>query len=153
VNINYLKDSIVSVHQIHVFISHSWKYTKHYNTLESWIFQEKWSAGQASLEFKDYSVPNSHPITDFKSKGELEERIKAKISRCHLVVIPTGMYASHSEWIQKEIDIAVLYSKPILAINPWGQQRRSSVVAAAATKTVGWNKEPLVSAIWELYRK
>jgi hypothetical protein len=44
------------------------------------------------------------------------------------------MYATYSNWIQKEIDGAESYSKPILAVNPWGQLRTSSVVADAADK-------------------
>jgi hypothetical protein len=63
------------------------------------------------------------------------------------------MYAHHRKWIQKEIDGAKLFGKPILAVNPWGQQRSPSVVAAAADKTVGWNKQPVIDAIWQLYKK
>ena len=67
------------------------------------------------------------------------------------MVIPTGMYATHSKWIQREIDGANEKGKPILAINPWGQQRTSSVVSAAANKTVGWNKKSVIHGIWDLY--
>src|SRR5690349_11544129 len=42
-----------------------------------------------------------------------------KISRSHIVIIPTGMYVNYSKWIQKEIEGAQGYGKPILAVNPW----------------------------------
>ena len=33
----------MSTRQIHVFISHAWSYSEHYDTLEKWIFQEQWN--------------------------------------------------------------------------------------------------------------
>lgn len=141
----------MSTRQIHVFISHAWAYSAHYDTLEKWIFQEKWSSGQASLDFRDYSVPRHNPIHNVTSTKALQDAIFNQISRSHVVVIPSGMYATHSNWIQKEIDGAKLYGKPILAVNPWGQERKAGVVLNNANIGVGWNKQPLINAIWELY--
>ena len=54
-----------------------------------------------------------------------------------VIVIPVGMYASYSKWIQKEIDGANHYAKPILGVNPGGQERISTVVVAAAEEMAG----------------
>ena len=62
------------------------------------------------------------------------------------------MYANHSAWIQKEIDGADQHKKPILGVNPWAQQRQPSVVAAAATEIVGWNKKSVIDGIWKLFQ-
>lgn len=142
----------MSSHQIHIFISHSWAYSGHYETLSKWIFGENWSVGQASLHFMDYSVPKNDPIHNAPTTNQLRDAIYRKIERSHVVVIPTGMYANYSRWIQKEIDGARLKSKPVLGVNPWGQVRASSVVASAAAKTVGWTKKGVITAIWQLYR-
>jgi hypothetical protein len=69
----------------------------------------------------------------------------------YLIVIPSGMYTNYSKWIQKEIDGAKLYNKPILAVNPWGQQKRAGLVLNNADYGVGWNKGPVISGIWDLY--
>ena len=142
----------MSTKQIHVFISHSWAYSGHYDTLADWIFNQNWSVGQASLDFRNYSVPKDDPIHNADNDKQLKEAIYNKIARSHVIVIPMGMYANYSKWIQKEIDGAGEYDKPILAVNPWGQARSSSVVRDAAKKEVGWNKKTLVSGIWELYK-
>lgn len=142
----------MSTHQIHVFISHSWAYSGHYNKLAEWIFENSWSFGQASINFFDFSVPKDDPIHNAPTKKELREAIYAKIARSHVIVIPTGMYANYSEWIQKELDGAAFYNKPILAVDPWGQQRSSSVVSDAANMTVGWNSQSVINGIWSLYR-
>lgn len=143
----------MSTRQIHVFISHAWAYSNHYDTLEKWIFQEPWSVGQASLNFHDYSIPRNNPILNVTSTTALQAAIFNQIARSHVVVIPSGMYASYSKWIQKEIDGAKAYDKPILAVNPWGQERLSGVVLDNADAGVGWNKQPLINAIWKLYHE
>ncbi len=101
---------------------------------------------------RDYSVPKNDPIHNANNDTQLRQALDNQISRGHVIVIPTGMYANYSKWIQKEIDGAVAYGKPILAVNPWGAQRTSSVVGQAASKTVGWNKEVVVGGIWELFK-
>lgn len=141
----------MSNRQIHVFISHAWAYSNHYDTLASWIFEENWRFGQASLDFRDYSVPKNDPIHNAVGTLALERAIFSQIARSHVVVIPSGMYAAYSDWIQKEIEGAKLYNKPIVAVNPWGQEKKAGVVLNNANIGVGWNKQPLIDAIWNLY--
>ena len=142
----------MSTRQIHVFISHAWSYSDHYDTLSDWIFGESWSAGQASLQFHDYSVPKDNPIHNAPTSSQLKDAIYNQISRSHVIVIPCGMYASYSSWIKKEIDGANYYRKPILAVNPYGQERSSGVVLDNANDAVGWNKKSVVNGIWNLYK-
>ena len=142
----------MSTKQIHIFISHAWAYSGHYNTLADWIFNEKWSYGQASLDFRNYSVPKDDPIHNAINDSQLKAALFNHISRSHVIVIPTGMYASHRKWIQKEIDGATGYGKPILAVNPWGALRTSLDVKSTSSKIVGWNKKSVVEGIWELYK-
>ena len=87
----------MSTRQIHVFISHAWAHSQHYDTLASWIFGESWSVGQASLDFRDFSVPKDNPIHNAANTSELQTEIFNQISRSHVIVIPTGMYASYSK--------------------------------------------------------
>ncbi len=142
----------MSTKQIHVFISHAWAYSGHYDTLASWIFDENWSVGQASLDFRNYSVFKDDPIHDADNDKQLKEAILKQIAMSHVIVIPMGMYANYSKWIQKEIKGSEDYNKPILAVNPWDQERTSSVVGDAATQEVGWNKKSVISGIWQLYK-
>lgn len=141
----------MSTHRIHVFISHSWSYSDHYDKLAEWIFGGNWSVGQASLEFLDFSVPKDDPIHYAQNATQLKKAILAKIARSHVVVIPTGMYVEYSNWIQKEIDGCQEYDKKLLAVNPWGQERKSSLVLNQANDNVGWNKDSVISKIWRLY--
>lgn len=61
------------------------------------------------------------------------------------------MYAAYSKWIQKEIEGSKLYRKPILAVNPRGQQRQPGIVMNNADHGVGWTKQSVIDGIWQLY--
>lgn len=141
----------MSTHRVHVFISHSWSYSDHYDTLRAWIFDNRWAIDGVSLRFSDYSVPRQDPILHAPTEGELQEAIYRKIARSHVVVCPTGMYAHHSKWIQKEIAGALQKDKVILGVDPWGQRRRASVVGNAAQETVRWNQKSVLRGIWKCY--
>ena len=81
----------MSTYQIHVFISHSWAYSGHYDTLADWIFKKKWRQGQASLDLCDFSVPKNNPIHNASTDRALREAIYNQILRCRVIVIPLGM--------------------------------------------------------------
>jgi len=141
----------MSTRQIHIFISHAWAHSHHYQTLSEWIFNERWSVGQASLQFLDYSVPKHDPIHNAVNDLQLKRAIFDKIGRSHIIIIPSGMYAAKSKWIQKEIDGAKQYRKPILAVNPFGQERKAGIVLNNANLAVGWNKKSVIVGLWNLY--
>lgn len=71
----------MSTHLVHVFISHSWAHSGHYETLRQWIFEGRWSVGQASLQFRDYSVPKDDPIHNVPTAQQLKDAIHRKIER------------------------------------------------------------------------
>ena len=136
-------------YQVRVFISHSWKYSNHYDKLVEWVFEDSWSVDGKGIAFQNVSVPKDEPILYSRNDSELYSAILQKIALADVVVIPVGMYASYSKWIQKEIDGSTYLRVPILAVTPWGQ-KRASRVAAAAAKEVGWASRSVVQGIWDL---
>lgn len=125
-----------------LFLSHSWKYQDHYQTLIARL-------RDSDLLFKNYSVPEDNPITGARTDRQLYEAIETQIRSCSVVLIMAGVYATYSHWINKEIEIARRLGKPIIAICPFGAERLSEPVQHAATKVVGWNMPAIVRAIKE----
>ena len=120
-----------------VFISHAWEYNADYYRLIEML-------DEAPLfNWSNYSVPEHDPL-DMKG---LPAALERQIAPTNIVIILSGMYAAHSDWIQNEIDIAVEKSKPIIGIAPWGQQNIPVVVQEAAEEIVGWNTSSIVDAI------
>ena len=123
-----------------IFISHSWTYSNHYEKIESFLRQE-------DVWYYNHSVPKDDPIHTTGSDNELRDAIEAKIKGCSCVIILAGVYATYSKWINIEVSLAQKYSKPIIAVEPWGSERTSTVVKNAATKIVGWNAKSIADAV------
>ena len=126
-----------------IFISHAWSYNKQYYRLEELLREYPY------FKFRNYSVPEHDPLT-FNSAKDLTNQLDEQIRQSSVVLVIGGMYCNYRQWIQKEIEIAKKYNKPILLVEPWGSERRPTLVEVNATKTVGWNASTIVSAIKEL---
>ena len=135
---------VENMNTYNLFISHSWAYSDAYNGLKSLL------QGRGYFDFKNYSVPQSNPITGARSDKALEAAIENKMRASSVVLIVAGVYSTHSKWINKEIEIAKRLGKKIIAVKPRGADRISSVVRKAADKEVGWNSDSIVTAIREL---
>ncbi|MGI9503703.1 MAG: TIR domain-containing protein [Geminicoccaceae bacterium] len=146
-----MQSAQTNAYYVNIFISHSWSYSEHYEKLSEWIFDGNWRSNNRPIKFNDLSIPQDDPIHDAANQDELQAAIFNEIAKCHVVVIPTGMYTTHSKWIQKEIEGSNEYGKPILGVNPWGQERASSVVRKNARQTVGWTGDSVINGIWSLY--
>ena len=123
-----------------IFISHSWSYDNDYYKIENFLKQE-------GLFFYNHSVPKDDPIHTNGSDWQLANAIESKIKGCSCIIILAGVYATYSKWINKEIDMAKKYNKPIIAVEPWGAEHTSSIVKDAATIIVGWNAKSIVNAV------
>lgn len=126
-----------------IFISHSWTYSDQYNSIISFLDQQ-------GISYYNHSVPKDDPVHTNGTDKQLYEAIDAKVRGCSCVIIMAGVYASYSKWINKEVEIAKKYDKPIIAVKYWGAQRISSVVEDAADIVVGWNGKSIVDAIKSL---
>ena len=131
----------------HLFISHSWAYSTTYDGLLALLDADP------SFSYSNYSVPKDDPVHTNGSDKQLYEAIKEQVSHASVVLILAGVYSTYSKWINKEIKIAqteFLLPKPIIAVQPWGAERTSTVVKNAANKIVGWNSKSVINAIKEL---
>lgn len=91
------------------------------------------------------------PVHTNGTDKQLRAAIDAKIKGCSGVIILAGIYATYSKWINEEIAIAQAHKKSIIAIEPWGSEKTSSVVKTAADKVVKWNGKSIGDAILDLF--
>ncbi len=123
------------------FISHAWRYHDDYIRLEQML------RGAPNFLFRNSSVPRTDPFLGIQSTPQLTNALDEQIRVANIVLILGGMYAAHSGWIEMEINIAKSYRKPIIGVVPWGQERVPLTVQLAASETVRWNTDSIVSAI------
>lgn len=125
-----------------IFISHSWTYGDAYSKLVS-FFNE-----HPTFDWIDYSVPKDDPIHNAPNDHLLYQAIKNQIAPVNCVVMLAGVYSTYSRWINKEIEISKsVFSKPLIAIEPWGSERTSKVVKDNADAIVKWQSNSIVNAI------
>lgn len=124
----------------HLFISHSWSYSDQYDRLVKIL-------NDNGFYFYNHSVPRYDPVHTNGTQKQLREKISNHIRGTHCVLILAGVYSTYSKWINEEIEIAKLMGKPIVAIEPWGAERTSTVVKNAADVIVGWNGPSIINAI------
>lgn len=131
----------------HLFISHSWTYSDHYDRLCRLLNDAK------RFSWSDYSVPEDDRIHRRGTDRQLYEAIKQQIAPSSVVLVLAGVYASYSKWIDKEITIAKEefdLPKAILGIKPRGNTRVSARVSKNADEIVGWSTNSIVSGIRRL---
>lgn len=123
-----------------LFISHAWDYRDEYHRLVSLLSSAR------NFSWKDFSVPFHHPL-DTATNGELREALWRQIRLVHVVLVISGVYATHRDWIRRELELAEGFSKPIIAIVPRGNTRISGTAQDFALEVVNWNTESIVRAI------
>lgn len=128
----------------YIFISHSWKYSDAYTKLTKLLDNVNY------FQYKNFSVNMEKPLVIYNKnyyESELKNKLKNQMRTCNIVLILAGVYASYSESIQMEIEIANELNKPIIAIQPWGAEKTSLIVKNNAKYIAGWNTDSIVNAI------
>ena len=123
-----------------VFISHAWNYHEDYNRIVKFLNEAN------NFKWRNYSVP-VHDPADANSRAKLQEALKRQMRPANVFLILAGMYATHSAWIEFEINFGATLSKPMIGIRPWGQQRIPKAVSDAVDVMVGWQTSSIVNAI------
>jgi hypothetical protein len=127
-----------------LFLSHAWKYNEDYYRLEEML-------KEANLfKWRNYSVPIHDPLINPNhpaGKVKLTNLLNKQLKPVNCVLIIGGMYAAHSEWILKEIELASNFNKPIIGIYPRGQINMPLAIKNVAVELVGWNTNSIVQSI------
>lgn len=123
-----------------LFISHSWKYNDDYYRLINLLSKAN------NFTYRNYSVP-MHDSLDTATDKELYAALDRQIKPVNIVIILAGMYSHYSKWIEKEIELAQSYKKPIIAIKPSGQEMTPLKVTLISKTVVSWNTDSIVQAI------
>lgn len=141
--VSLVGDLLIMAKHRKIFISHCWGGTEYY-TLKQWCEEAN------HFQFSDYSISQEKAFTEVNNP-QLKANLEGQIIQCGIFIAPTSLSMSHSDWIEYEISIAKKYNKPILAVQPLGQQRHSVIVTSNANHTVSWRRESFIDAIRRLY--
>lgn len=123
-----------------IFISHSWQYTDTLEALRNLINARGYFSATYEESTKDKPI-------DSDNESYVKRRLAQKISNSNIILALAGIYASHSSWMEWELDKAIELGTPIVGVIPRGQERISTVVSSRSVADVRWNTESIIAAI------
>ena len=125
-----------------IFISHSWDHSDDLKSLYKLLDSRNY------FFYEPNEATKEEPINSENAKY-IKSVLKKRIENSNIVLALAGIYASHSDWMQWEIETAKELGIPIVGIIPRGQERISRVVFDNSIVNVRWNTESIVQAIRE----
>lgn len=123
-----------------IFISHSWQYSDTLEALRKLIN----ARGYFSATYEESTKEN--PINS-EDESYVKRRLAQKIGNSDIILALAGIYASHSSWMQWELDKAIELGIPIVGVIPRGQEKISTIVSSRSIVDVRWNTESIIAAI------
>ncbi len=127
-----------------IFISHAWKYGDSYQRVINFLDETSY------FKYRNYSAPKDKPLISSLLSvpdDDIKKKIYNKIRPVNCVLVISGMYVAHRDWIKAEIEIAKSLKKPLIAIKPRGAQKLPQDIRQVCCEIVGWNRESIVRAI------
>ncbi|MBH0039594.1 TIR domain-containing protein [Pseudoalteromonas sp. SWN166] len=123
-----------------IFISHSWQYTDTLEALRNLINARGYFSATYEESTKDKPINSD-------DEGYVKRQLAKKIANSDVILALAGVYASHSSWMQWELDKAIELGIPVIGVIPRGQDRISTIVSTRSVVDIKWNTESIVSAI------
>ncbi len=123
-----------------IFISHSWQYSDTLEALRNLIN----ARGYFSATYEEST--RDKPINS-DDESYVKRRLSQKIGNSDVILALAGVYASHSSWMQWELDKAIELGIPIIGIIPRGQDRISTIASSRSVVDIKSNTESIVAAI------
>ena len=125
-----------------IFISHAWKKDEEFERVLKFLnASEHFKYTNFGCPFEDAQEVHKH------TEEELSKTLEDQIVQSQIVIIASGMYSAHSKWIQKEIDIAKKFNRPIIVIKPWGNKFTPMAVTNITRELLDWDTASILEAI------
>lgn len=123
-----------------LFISHSWDYDDTLQGLKSLLNSRGYFPAEYTQIEKDCPI-NSEKATVIKAV------ITKRLMVSDVLLAIAGVFASHSDWMQWEMDKAKELGLNVIGVIPRGQERISQEVYNRSIVDVRWNADSIVDAI------
>ncbi len=124
-----------------LYISHSWTYNLDACQKKIQFFE------QAGLQYEFLEAHQDAPVHSGNTDDGYSMHIENKIKACDCLLVLAGTEEEQNHWTIKEIDLAKLHGKPIIAIEPWLPVRTLPLLKTKADIIVKWHGKLITDAI------
>lgn len=123
-----------------LFISHSWDHDDILQNLKNLLD----SRGYFPAEYTQ--IEKDCPINSEQARV-VKANITKRLEQSDVVLAIAGIFASHSDWMQWEMDKAKELGLNVIGVVPRGQEHISQEVYKKSVIDVRWNADSIVGAI------
>lgn len=89
----------------------------------------------------------------FKNYGDPQKlkQINDQIAFSNVFIFLSGLYNKNKPVIKKQLDIAIIFNKPVIVIRPYGMEDVPKELENIANDVIGWNAPCIIDSIKEYY--
>ena len=78
----------------------------------------------------------------------MKDELRRQIALAEVVIVPSGQYARHREWIDFQLNCAKGLDKPVIVLETFGVKEKMPVqLEALGDEIVEWNERSIADAI------
>jgi hypothetical protein len=131
--------SISQQNPVRVFVSHAFEPSDDYHRVFEYL------ESSHNFFYRNCSDPEQRGTGE---RDKLKDELRRQISLAEVVIVPSGQYAAHREWIDFQLNCAKGLDKAVIVLETFGVKQKMPVqLEALADEIVEWNERSIADAI------
>ena len=123
---------------IRIFVTHVWQKSDDYLRLFEYL------ESTSNFYYQNFSRPEEAPSGD---KEAMRSSLRRQIEHAESVIVLSSLYGAHRDWIEFQMNAAQAMNKPLLVMEPFGDDEIPEEVRARADEVAEWNARSIEDAI------
>jgi Thoeris protein ThsB, TIR-like domain len=131
--------SISQQNPVRVFVSHAFEPSDDYHRVFEYL------ESSHNFFYRNCSDPAQRGTGE---RDKLRDELRRQIALAEVVIVPSGQYGTHREWIDFQLNCAKGLDKPVIVLEAFGVKEKMPVqLEALADEIVEWNERSIADAI------
>lgn len=132
--------SISQQNPVRLFVSHVFELSDDYHRVFEYL------ESSHNFYYLNSSDPQRRPAA--ADREAMKEELRRQISQAEVVIIPSGLYREHREWIDFQLNCAKGLDKPVIVLESFGVKNKLPVqLEALGDEIIEWNERAIADAI------
>lgn len=131
--------SISQQNPVRLFVSHVFEPADDYERVFEYL--------ESSHNFYYHNCSDPSPRLGSSSEA-MREELRKQIALAEVVIVPSGLYRQHREWIDFQLNCAKGMDKPVIVLESFGVKQKLPVqLEALSDEIIEWNERSIADSI------
>ena len=123
---------------VRLFVSHAFEPSEDYDRVFEYL--------ESSHNF--YYRNCSDPDRKLDTREAMKDELRRQIALAEVVIVPSGQYQTHRDWIDFQLNCAKGLDKPVIVLEAFGVKEKMPVqLEALGDEIIEWNERSIADAI------